>query len=70
MELRKKSEVQNELWKEVVEIPLLGILPAYSLLWLSSVHRGGSSLMLSFRHKELSGLSHLIQFLSQPIAVF
>lgn len=26
--------------------------------------------MLSFRHKELSGLSHLIQFLSQPVAAF
>lgn len=67
---KERSEVQNGLWKEVVEIPLLGILPAYSLLRLSSVHRGGSSLTLSFRRKELSGFSHLIQFLSQPIAVF
>lgn len=31
---REESEVQNGLWKEGVEIPLLGILPSYSLLRL------------------------------------
>lgn len=31
---REGSEVQNGLWKEGIEIPLLGILPSYSLLRL------------------------------------